>query len=221
MQISDDIVRGALAPGASMSRARQCAKPSDCWSGAASWRRGRIAAPSWLGPASRCSPILKALRELEGLCAGFGAMRMTSDERAQLARINASLLAAVRGGDPQRYHELNESFHAAIYTGSHNTYLARPAADDACPRRPFSRAQFRTGGRLARSGRAREHPRCHRQQRGAGGFDRHALAHRERLRRYWHLINRAVASRPRTPASCRSSKCPGRLLPPRPPPGSP
>ena len=135
-----------------MSRARRCAKPSDCWSrAAASWRRGRIAAPSWLGAASRSSPIFEALRELEGLCAGFGAMRMTSDERVQLARINASLLAAERGGDPQRYHELNESFHAAIYSGSHNAYLARLAAETRARIAPFSRAQFRTGGRLARS----------------------------------------------------------------------
>ena len=64
-------------------------------------------------------------------------MRMTSDERVQLARINASLLAAVRG---QRYHELNEPFHAAIYTGSHNTYLARLAAETRARVAPLPRS---------------------------------------------------------------------------------
>ena len=39
-----------------------------------------------------------------------------------------------------------------IYTGSHNTYLARLTAETQRPPIvPFSRAQFRTGGCLARS----------------------------------------------------------------------
>ena len=205
-----------------MSRARRYAKPSDCWSGAASWRHGRIAAPSWLGPACRSSPIFEALRELEGLCAGFGAMPMISDERAQLARINASLLSGRAWG-----RSAAVSRAARVLSSGDLHRLAHHLSRQACrgTRVPASPLQPRSVPHEARS-QGREHPRCHRQQRGAGGFDRHAPAHRERLRRlrrlrYWHLINRAVASRPRTPASCRSSKCPGRLLPPRPPPGSP
>ena len=42
-------------------------------------------------------------------------------------------------------------FPAVIYTGSHNTYLARLTAETRARIVPFSRAQFRTGGCLARS----------------------------------------------------------------------
>ena len=57
----------------------------------------------------------------------------------------------VRAADAQRYHEINEHFHAAIYAGSHNVYLAKLTAETRARIAPFSRAQFRTLGRLAKS----------------------------------------------------------------------
>jgi len=62
-----------------------------------------------------------------------------------------ALLRVVRAGDPQRYHELNEQFHSIIYAGAHNDYLERLTLETRARIAPFSRAQFRTLGRLARS----------------------------------------------------------------------
>jgi DNA-binding GntR family transcriptional regulator len=95
--------------------------------------------------------MFEALCELEVLCAGFAAERMTKAEHAELQMIHRSLRPVVKSGDPQRYHEINENFHAAIYAGSHNAYLARLTAETRARIAPFSRAQFRTFGRLAQS----------------------------------------------------------------------
>jgi DNA-binding GntR family transcriptional regulator len=57
----------------------------------------------------------------------------------------------IRSGDPQRYHEVNEAFHAAVYTGSHNDYLAEMTLQTRVRVQPFRRAQFRNLGRLAKS----------------------------------------------------------------------
>ena len=57
----------------------------------------------------------------------------------------------MRSENPQRYHEINEEFHAQIYAGSHNPYLASLTTATRARIAPFSRAQFRTSGRLAKS----------------------------------------------------------------------
>ena len=54
-------------------------------------------------------------------------------------------------GDPQRYHEVNEAFHGAIYAGAHNAYLAELTLATRARVQPFRRAQFRNLGRLAKS----------------------------------------------------------------------
>jgi len=95
--------------------------------------------------------MFEALRELEALCAGFAAERMTKPEQGHLQRIHRTLKPVVRGGDAQRYHEINEHFHGAIYAGSHNVYLAKLTAETRARIAPFSRAQFRNFGRLTQS----------------------------------------------------------------------
>ena len=76
---------------------------------------------------------------------------MTKPEQGQLQRIHRTLKPVVRGGDAQRYHEINEHFHGAIYAGSHNVYLAKLTAETRARIAPFSRAQFRNFGRLTQS----------------------------------------------------------------------
>ena len=95
--------------------------------------------------------MFEALRELEALCAGLAAERMTSAEHARLQRVHDALSQVVRSENPQRYHEINEEFHAEIYAGSHNPYLASLTTATRARIAPFSRAQFRTSGRLAKS----------------------------------------------------------------------
>jgi DNA-binding GntR family transcriptional regulator len=161
-QLSDEILRGALAPGIPLEEA-ELARRFDVSrtpvreairllvaSGLVEARPHRSAVVA-RATQSQLAAMFEALLELEALCAGLAAERMTVTERAELRRINAALLAVVRAGDPQRYHELNERFHSAIYAGCHNPYLERLTTETRARISPFSRAQFRTLGRLGRS----------------------------------------------------------------------
>ncbi|MFN3745650.1 MAG: GntR family transcriptional regulator [Hyphomicrobiaceae bacterium] len=161
-QLADDIVRGVLAPGVSLEEA-ELAKRFDVSrtpvreairllvaSGLVEARPHRSAVVARATEA-QLAGMFEALRELESLCARFAAERMTPPDHAELQRAHAALEAVVRAGDPQRYHELNEQFHAIIYAGTHNAYLERLTLETRARIAPFSRAQFRTLGRLARS----------------------------------------------------------------------
>jgi DNA-binding GntR family transcriptional regulator len=161
-QLADDIVRGVLAPGVSLEEA-ELAKRFDVSrtpvreairllvaSGLVEARPHRSAVVARATEA-QLAGMFEALRELESLCAGFAAERMTASDHTELRRAHAALEGVVRAGDPQRYHELNEQFHAIIYAGTHNAYLARLTLETRARIAPFSRAQFRTLGRLARS----------------------------------------------------------------------
>ena len=55
--------------------------------------------------------MFEAMAELEALCAGFAAERMTAVERQALEEIHEKLRVLIQSGDPQSYHEVNEAFH--------------------------------------------------------------------------------------------------------------
>lgn len=95
--------------------------------------------------------MFEAMAELEALCAGLAARNMTVGERRGLETLHEALRLLVQKGDPARYHEKNEAFHAAIYAGSHNSYLAELALMTRARVAPFRRAQFRAAGRLGGS----------------------------------------------------------------------
>jgi DNA-binding GntR family transcriptional regulator len=162
LQLADEIVRGDLPPGSALDETgiaqrfgvsrtpvrealRQLAA-----SGLVEIRphRGAVVARLSL---DRLHEMFVAMAELEAVCAGLAAVSMTAPERRNLTEIHALLRDLVRAGDPQRYHEINESFHAAIYFGTHNGYLADMTLSTRARLQPFRRAQFRALGRLARS----------------------------------------------------------------------
>jgi DNA-binding GntR family transcriptional regulator len=95
--------------------------------------------------------MFEAMAELEGLCAGLAAERMTGAERRVLEAAHEEMRALIQVGDPQRFHEVNEAFHGAVYAGAHNTYLAELTLTTRVRVQPFRRAQFRNLGRLAKS----------------------------------------------------------------------
>lgn len=95
--------------------------------------------------------MFEAMAELEALCAGLAARNMTVPERRGLEGLHQALRTLVHEGDPLRYHETNEAFHAAIYAGSHNGYLAELTLMTRARVAPFRRAQFRAAGRLGGS----------------------------------------------------------------------
>ena len=162
MQISDDIVRGELAPGVALDEmelarrfhvSRTPVREAIRLLGASGLidarphRSAVVARPD----KPQLVAMFEALRELEALCAGLAAERMTSAEHARLQRVHDVLSQVVRSENPQHYHEINEEFHAQIYAGSHNPYLASLTTTTRARIAPFSRAQFRTSGRLAKS----------------------------------------------------------------------
>jgi DNA-binding GntR family transcriptional regulator len=162
LQLADDIVRGALAPGVALDET-ELARRFDvsrtpvreairtlAASGLVQLRAHRaavVARPS----TNQLEGMFEVMANMEALCAGFAAERMTSRERSGLESIHEQLRVMIQAGDPQRYHEVNEAFHSAIYTGAHNAYLAEITLTTRARVRPFRRAQFRNLGRLAKS----------------------------------------------------------------------
>src|SRR3954451_1923693 len=162
LQLTDEIFRGAMAPGAaldetdiaggfSVSRTpvrealRQLAA-----SGLVDARahRGAVVARPSL---DRLTGMFEAMAELEALCAGLAAERMPAAERQSLEAVHEELRVLSHAGNPERFHEVNERFHNAIYAGSQNGYIAEMTLATRVRVQPFRRAQFRNLGRLAKS----------------------------------------------------------------------
>jgi DNA-binding GntR family transcriptional regulator len=162
LQLADEIVRGTLVPGAALDemelarRFRVSRTPvreairqltASGLIEARAHRAAVVARPDQ----ERLIGMFEAMAELEALCAGAAAERMTGTERRALDLVHEEMRALIRISDPQRFHEVNEAFHGAIYAGAHNTYLAELALATRARVQPFRRAQFRTLGRLSKS----------------------------------------------------------------------
>jgi DNA-binding GntR family transcriptional regulator len=162
LQLADEIVRGVLPPGAALDETeiaqrfnvsrtpvrealRQLAV-----SGLVDARahRGAVVARPSL---DRLTGMFEAMAELEALCAGLAAERMPAAERQALEAVHEELRVLSHAGNPQRFHEVNEHFHNAIYAGSQNGYIAEMTLATRVRVQPFRRAQFRNLGRLAKS----------------------------------------------------------------------
>ena len=166
MQLSDDIVRGELAPGIALDEAELAERfhvsrtpvreairllAASGLVDARPHRSAIVARPD----RGQLLAMFETLCELEALCAGFAAERITDSERISLEAIHASLAPVVKEGEALRYYELNDDFHSAIYAASHNAHLEKLTTETRARIAPFSRAQFRTLGRLGKS--YREH----------------------------------------------------------------
>jgi DNA-binding GntR family transcriptional regulator len=162
LQLADEIIAGRLEPGAALDetnlarRFRVSRTPVReairqlAASGLVEARAHRGALVARPGP-ERLLGMFEAMAELEGLCAGLSAERMTGAERRVLEETHERLRSLIHVGDPQRFHEVNEAFHGAIYVGAHNGYLAEMTLTTRARVQPFRRAQFRNLGRLAKS----------------------------------------------------------------------
>jgi DNA-binding GntR family transcriptional regulator len=162
LQLADEIVRGALAPGAALDETeiarrfnvsrtpvREALRQLVA-SGLVESRAHRgavVARPS----IERLSGMFEAMAELEALCAGLAAERMTPVERNRLEAVHEELRLLSYTGNPDRFHEVNERFHNTIYAGSQNAYIAEMTLATRVRVQPFRRAQFRNLGRLAKS----------------------------------------------------------------------
>jgi len=162
LQLADDIVRGTLAPGVALDET-ELARRFDvsrtpvreairtlAASGLVQLRAHRAAVVARPG-STQLEGMFEVMANLEALCAGFAAERMSGTERAMLEAIHEKLRILIQSGDPQRYYEVNEAFHSAIYAGAHNAYLAEVTLTTRARVQPFRRAQFRNLGRIAKS----------------------------------------------------------------------
>ena len=174
MQLADEIISGALVPGApldentladrfnvSRTPVREAIRLLVA-SGLVEVRAHRaavVARPS----ADQLAGMFEAMAELEALCSAFAAGRMTSVERRALEDIHDELRVMIQSGDPQRYHEVNEAFH--------NCYLYWRPQHLSCGDNPID-----TGAGAAVSPRAVSQPwsarqvACRARSRGAGNL---------------------------------------------------
>lgn len=161
-QLSDEIVRGVLPPGApldetelaqrfnvSRTPVREALRQLAA-SGLIDSRphRGAVVAQPSI---ERLTGMFEAMAELEALCAGLAAERMPAVQRQALEAIHEELRVLSYDGNPERFHEVNERFHNAIYQGARNDYIAEITLATRVRVQPFRRAQFRNLGRLAKS----------------------------------------------------------------------
>jgi DNA-binding GntR family transcriptional regulator len=162
LQLADEIVRGVLLPGAPLDETELAARfkvsrtpvreaiRQLAASGLVEARphRGAVVARP---DEERLYGMFEAMGELEALCAGLAAERMTPVDRKAMEEAHEKLRTLIQVGDPQAHHEANEVFHATIYTGAHNSYLADLTLATRTRVQPFRRAQFRNLGRLVKS----------------------------------------------------------------------
>jgi DNA-binding GntR family transcriptional regulator len=162
LQLADEIVRGVLPPGAGLDETdiarrfnvsrtpvREALRQLVA-SGLVDARAHRgavVARPS----IARLTGMFEAMAELEALCAGLAAERMLPAERHRLEAIHEELRVLSYAGNPDRFHDVNERFHNALYAGSQNGYIAEITLATRVRVQPFRRAQFRNLGRLAKS----------------------------------------------------------------------
>ena len=162
LQLADEIVRGALAPGSpldetdiarrfSVSRTpvrealRQLAA-----SGLVDARahRGAVVARPTV---ERMTEMFEAMAELEAMCAGLAAERMAARRAPWAGGDPRGIAGAQLCRQSRAVQRVNERFHNAIYAGAQNTYIAEITLATRVRVQPFRRAQFRNLGRLAKS----------------------------------------------------------------------
>ncbi|HEY0912828.1 MAG TPA: GntR family transcriptional regulator, partial [Bradyrhizobium sp.] len=68
--------------------------------------------------------IVEVLTALEAEAAGLAARRMSASEKSQLTKVHLASQAAVKRLDSATYIKNNAAFHAVIYQGARNEFLA-------------------------------------------------------------------------------------------------
>lgn len=137
-QIADQIISGALRPGAELDEkslaeafnvSRTPVREALRQLAAAhlvEWRPHQSAVVAKITP-SKLVEMFEVMAELEGFCGRLAARRMTPLEHKTLISIHKKFRPFVDAKDREGYHELNKSFHEAIYAGAHNAYLREQA----------------------------------------------------------------------------------------------
>lgn len=111
-------------------------------------RRGAVVAELSV---ERLIDMFEMSAEMEALCVRLASYRMHPLERVQLARLHESSAALVEAGDVEAYAAFNLAFHEAIYSATHNAYIAEQALALRNRMAGFRRAQMFEPERFRRS----------------------------------------------------------------------
>lgn len=158
-QLADEIARGRLLPGAALDEVtlaqrfgvsrtpiREAIRQLEAYGFAdARPRRGAVVATI---TDDRLDEMFSVMAEMEGLCARTAAEAMTADDHRQLLDIHEASRQAAEDFDIETYYDYNTRFHAAIYAGTHNSFLEELTIHVRKRVAPYRRAQFRVTGRL-------------------------------------------------------------------------
>ena len=86
--------------------------------------------------------MFEAMQEIEAVCAGLAARRLTLLARAEIEAADAACRAAAEADDRIAYLRANEGFHLAIYRATQNPYVESVAAEFRRRTGPFRAAKF-------------------------------------------------------------------------------
>ncbi len=95
--------------------------------------------------------MFEVMAELEALCAGLAARRMTPEERAELEASHKRCAELAEKGDVDAYYEENRVFHETLYAGSHNEFLEKMTSSTRNRLSPYRRFQLHHPGRIRKS----------------------------------------------------------------------
>lgn len=111
-------------------------------------RRGAVVAELSI---ERLTDMFEMSAEMEALCVRLASYRMRPLERVRLARMHENSAALVESGDVAAYAAFNLAFHEAIYSATHNAYIAEQALAFRNRMAGFRRAQMFEPQRIQRS----------------------------------------------------------------------
>lgn len=100
--------------------------------------------------------MFEAMHEIEALCAGLAAQRLTLLSRSELENAQAECIAAAETGDRLRYLKANEALHFLIYRATKNVYIENLAVDFRRRTGPFRAKKFATRDDLIASAQSHE-----------------------------------------------------------------
>jgi DNA-binding GntR family transcriptional regulator len=95
--------------------------------------------------------MFEVLAELEGACAKLAARRMDEPWRARLIEAAEHCRQAAEAGDPAAYEKGNTEFHAALYEGCRNRYLASQIREIRARTSLYTVSVFQLPGRMRQS----------------------------------------------------------------------
>lgn len=137
-RLTEEIVTGARAPGSkldenSIAEAFQVSRTPVrealrqlTASQLVEWRPRHGAVVATIS-AQEMVAMFEIMAELEGIAGRLAARRMNDQERQALASIHNSFHPETKTNNRDEYQRYNRKFHAAIYKGSHNSYLISQA----------------------------------------------------------------------------------------------